>query len=68
MQLEACGIVETIHISAAGFPIRSNFFVTLLGFMFIFGIYLTFSKVVFCVLQDCFQSFFAKIRTICKTC
>uniref|UniRef100_A0AAZ3SC01 Myosin motor domain-containing protein n=1 Tax=Oncorhynchus tshawytscha TaxID=74940 RepID=A0AAZ3SC01_ONCTS len=23
MQLEACGIVETIHISAAGFPIRS---------------------------------------------
>lgn len=26
MQLEACGIVETIHISAAGFPIRSNLF------------------------------------------
>lgn len=26
MQLEACGIVETIHISAAGFPIRSNVF------------------------------------------
>jgi len=24
MQLEACGIVETIHISAAGFPIRYN--------------------------------------------
>lgn len=24
MQLEACGIVETIHISAAGFPIRWN--------------------------------------------
>lgn len=21
-QLEACGLVETIHISAAGFPIR----------------------------------------------
>lgn len=26
MQLEACGIVETIHISAAGFPIRWNIF------------------------------------------
>ncbi|XP_037543368.1 unconventional myosin-XIX [Nematolebias whitei] len=25
MQLEACGIVETIHISAAGFPIRIPF-------------------------------------------
>lgn len=25
-QLEACGIVETIHISAAGFPIRSHVF------------------------------------------
>ncbi|XP_074467568.1 unconventional myosin-XIX isoform X1 [Sebastes fasciatus] len=25
MQLEACGIVETIHISAAGFPIRVPF-------------------------------------------
>ncbi|XP_053187445.1 unconventional myosin-XIX isoform X1 [Scomber japonicus] len=25
MQLEACGIVETIHISAAGFPIRISF-------------------------------------------
>lgn len=25
MQLEACGIVETIHISAAGFPIRIAF-------------------------------------------
>uniref|UniRef100_A0A7N6ATK5 Myosin motor domain-containing protein n=1 Tax=Anabas testudineus TaxID=64144 RepID=A0A7N6ATK5_ANATE len=25
MQLEACGIVETIHISAAGFPIRVRF-------------------------------------------
>ncbi|KAM4620654.1 unconventional myosin-XIX [Polymixia lowei] len=26
MQLEACGIVETIHISAAGFPIRVPFY------------------------------------------
>uniref|UniRef100_A0A3B5LHJ4 Myosin XIX n=1 Tax=Xiphophorus couchianus TaxID=32473 RepID=A0A3B5LHJ4_9TELE len=25
LQLEACGIVETIHISAAGFPIRCSF-------------------------------------------
>uniref|UniRef100_A0A8C7JIH8 Myosin XIX n=1 Tax=Oncorhynchus kisutch TaxID=8019 RepID=A0A8C7JIH8_ONCKI len=26
MQLEACGIVETIHISAAGFPIRKSWY------------------------------------------
>uniref|UniRef100_A0A452SCS0 Unconventional myosin-XIX n=1 Tax=Ursus americanus TaxID=9643 RepID=A0A452SCS0_URSAM len=27
-QLEACGLVETIHISAAGFPIRTKVFMT----------------------------------------
>ncbi|KAK5859088.1 hypothetical protein PBY51_003179 [Eleginops maclovinus] len=34
MQLEACGIVETIHISAAGFPIRIPF----KGFMQRYGL------------------------------
>lgn len=29
-QLKACGIVETVHISAAGFPIRSHMFLCLL--------------------------------------
>ncbi|XP_077449326.1 unconventional myosin-XIX [Stigmatopora argus] len=35
MQLEACGIVETIHISAAGFPIRIPFkaFIQRYGFI-----------------------------------
>lgn len=33
MQLEACGIVETIHISAAGFPIRWDTFLCLLSIL-----------------------------------
>uniref|UniRef100_A0A671YNA1 Myosin XIX n=1 Tax=Sparus aurata TaxID=8175 RepID=A0A671YNA1_SPAAU len=33
MQLEACGIVETIHISAAGFPIRMSPVIALISFL-----------------------------------
>ncbi|XP_049896083.1 unconventional myosin-XIX [Epinephelus moara] len=40
MQLEACGIVETIHISAAGFPIRIPF----QGFMQRYGLILKHSN------------------------
>ncbi|XP_056253122.1 unconventional myosin-XIX isoform X2 [Seriola aureovittata] len=40
MQLEACGIVETIHISAAGFPIRIPFS----SFLQRYGLITTFSK------------------------
>uniref|UniRef100_A0A8D2ZDL3 Myosin XIX n=1 Tax=Scophthalmus maximus TaxID=52904 RepID=A0A8D2ZDL3_SCOMX len=47
MQLEACGIVETIHISAAGFPIRSIFFylqlIILTRCFVAFGFWLTLS-------------------------
>ncbi|XP_033954480.1 unconventional myosin-XIX isoform X1 [Pseudochaenichthys georgianus] len=41
MQLEACGIVETIHISAAGFPIRIPF----KGFMQRYGLIAKYSHV-----------------------
>ncbi|KAK5888025.1 hypothetical protein CesoFtcFv8_016567 [Champsocephalus esox] len=41
MQLEACGIVETIHISAAGFPIRIPFN----GFMQRYGLIAKYSHV-----------------------
>ncbi|XP_070838558.1 unconventional myosin-XIX [Chaetodon trifascialis] len=41
MQLEACGIVETIHISAAGFPIRIPF----KGFMQRYGLIAKYSNV-----------------------
>ncbi|XP_023274098.1 unconventional myosin-XIX [Seriola lalandi dorsalis] len=40
MQLEACGIVETIHISAAGFPIRIPFS----SFLQRYGLITTYSK------------------------
>lgn len=40
MQLEACGIVETIHISAAGFPIRIPF----QSFMQRYGLIAKYSK------------------------
>ncbi|XP_070773245.1 unconventional myosin-XIX [Enoplosus armatus] len=40
MQLEACGIVETIHISAAGFPIRIPF----KGFMQRYGLIAKYSN------------------------
>ncbi|XP_023132275.2 unconventional myosin-XIX [Amphiprion ocellaris] len=40
MQLEACGIVETIHISAAGFPIRIPF----QSFMKRYGLIAKYSK------------------------
>ncbi|XP_071316432.1 unconventional myosin-XIX [Trachinotus anak] len=40
MQLEACGIVETIHISAAGFPIRIPF----RGFLQRYGLIGKYSK------------------------
>ncbi|XP_008305115.1 unconventional myosin-XIX [Stegastes partitus] len=40
MQLEACGIVETIHISAAGFPIRIPFE----SFMQRYGLIVKYSK------------------------
>ncbi|KAG7224485.1 hypothetical protein INR49_015009 [Caranx melampygus] len=40
MQLEACGIVETIHISAAGFPIRIPF----RGFLQRYGLIAKYSK------------------------
>ncbi|XP_040005919.1 unconventional myosin-XIX [Xiphias gladius] len=40
MQLEACGIVETIHISAAGFPIRIPF----RSFMKRYGLIVKYSK------------------------
>ncbi|XP_029304565.1 unconventional myosin-XIX isoform X2 [Cottoperca gobio] len=40
MQLEACGIVETIHISAAGFPIRIPF----KGFMHRYGLIAKYSN------------------------
>ncbi|KAM6906949.1 unconventional myosin-XIX [Xenentodon cancila] len=40
MQLEACGIVETIHISAAGFPIRISFE----GFMQRYGLISKYSQ------------------------
>ncbi|KAK7925680.1 hypothetical protein WMY93_007990 [Mugilogobius chulae] len=40
MQLEACGIVETIHISAAGFPIR----IPLENFILRYGLIIKYSK------------------------
>ncbi|XP_072302729.1 unconventional myosin-XIX isoform X2 [Eucyclogobius newberryi] len=40
MQLEACGIVETIHISAAGFPVRIPFENVIQRY----GLILTFTK------------------------
>lgn len=53
MQLEACGIVETIHISAAGFPIRSNLFLSSLKHCFFSDSNLSFNWLGFSVLQDC---------------
>ncbi|KAM9788989.1 unconventional myosin-XIX [Neosynchiropus ocellatus] len=40
LQLEACGIVETVHISAAGFPIRIPF----TSFMQRYGLLMTHSR------------------------
>lgn len=62
MQLTACGIVETIHISAAGFPIRYKIL------CFSFGVFFCYFFV-FCwlVTTSVRQNSFQKLRTALRT-
>lgn len=73
MQLEACGIVETIHISAAGFPIRSTLFWDchfLLSLLYLFFvIYLSIQhlvKLYFLFCRIAFKAFLQRYGLIAK--
>lgn len=58
-QLKACGIVETVHISAAEFPVRS---LCCLVYSECFPLFLSLLWQVFPVLQDSFQRLPAALR------
>lgn len=62
-QLKACGIVETVRISAAEFPVRS---LCSLVYSECFPLFLSLSLRVFPVLQDSFQGLPAALRNNCQ--
>lgn len=62
-QLKACGIVETVHISAAEFPVRS---LCSLVYSECFPLFLSVFLQVFPVLQDSFQRLPAALRNNCQ--
>lgn len=65
MQLTACGIVETIHISAAGFPIRYKILCFSFGVFFCY--FFVFCWLVTFVTASVRQNSFQKLRTALRT-